>query len=74
MTVPLGDRCAAKIAAAEMGAIEFLGHKGVDIERFRKALPVHEGDPYSEATKDVIRQAVGRAIGKQPTDALGGAA
>jgi hypothetical protein len=51
-----------------IGSIEFFGYKGIDTASLRKALPVREGDAYSEETEDLVRQAVVRAIGKPPTD------
>ena len=36
--------------------------------KIRKALPVNEGDRYSDQTKSVVRQVVLDAIGKPPTD------
>lgn len=51
-----------------MGDIEFFGYKGLDVEKIRKALPVREGDEYSDGSKNEVRQAVAGALGKEPTD------
>jgi len=56
------------IASERIGDIEFFGHKGLDVERIRASLPVHEGEEYSDRTKSQVREAVAAAIGKQPTD------
>ncbi len=61
--------CGAQTAAGErVGDIEFFGYKGLDIDAVRKALPVHEGDEFSDRTTTVIREAVRAAAGKEPTD------
>ncbi len=39
---------ATQAGADVIGDIEFFGYKGIDISRIRKALPVREGDAYSE--------------------------
>ncbi len=54
--------------AAAIGDIEFFGYKGFDIATTRKALPLHEGDVYSQKAKDSIRQSVLQTIGTAPTD------
>ncbi len=56
------------IASGRIGDIEFFGYKGLDIAKVRKALPVHEGDAYSDRTKSQVRQAVAGVIGKDSTD------
>jgi len=56
------------IASERIGDIEFFGYKGLDVERTRASLPVHEGEEYSDRTKYQVREAVAAAIGKQPTD------
>jgi len=55
-------------AADRIGHIEFFGHKGLDVARVRELLPVGEGDNYSDRTKSLVRQAVAKAIAKEPTD------
>lgn len=55
-------------ASERVGDIEFFGHKGLNTAELREAIPVHEGDEYSEGTEDLVRQAVVRAMGKEPTD------
>lgn len=54
-------------ASDRIGDIEFFGYKGFDVATIRGALPVHEGDGYSDQTKILVRQAVAGAIGKEPT-------
>jgi hypothetical protein len=61
MTAPL-------LGADRIGDIEFFGYKGLDIAGIRNALPLKEGDAYTEETKAAIRQAVSAALGKAPTD------
>jgi hypothetical protein len=56
------------IASDRIGDIEFFGYKGLDVAKTREALSVHQGDGYSDHTKNLIRQAVAGAIGKEPTD------
>jgi len=51
-----------------IAAIEFFGHKGVDTTALRKALPVREGDEWSEGANARLREAVARSIGKEATD------
>jgi hypothetical protein len=56
----------------KVGEIEFFGSEGLDLERTRDALPVHEGDQLTEEAMPVLRQTVERAVrdatGHQPTD------
>jgi hypothetical protein len=56
------------VASNRIGDIEFFGYKGLDVAKIHKALPVHEGDEYSDRTKSQVREAVIRIIGKEPTD------
>src|SRR5579875_1910850 len=56
------------IARNHVGDIEFFGYKGLDLGNIRKALPVHQGDEYSEQTKSQVRQAVMDTIHQSPTD------
>jgi hypothetical protein len=60
----------AGLAAARdrIALIEFFGHGGLDVEAIRKALPVHEGDRYSDGTKSRVREAVRRVSGRDATD------
>ena len=60
---------AAPVSANDrIGNIEFFGYKGLDVAKIAKAIPVHEGDEYSDVTKNQIRQAVIDLTGKEPTD------
>lgn len=60
--------CAPAIASDRVGDIEFFGYKGLDVAMIREALPVREGDQYSDRTKNLVRQAVVKVLGKEPTD------
>src|SRR5215208_8220308 len=54
-----------------LGAIEFCGYKGVDVEAVRAVLPVHEGariDEPSDALNRRITDAVVKTVGRAPTD------
>jgi hypothetical protein len=54
------------LPAERIGDIEFFGYKGIDLEKVRAALTVHEADEYSDRAKTQVRQAVVAAIGKSP--------
>ena len=56
------------IASDRVGDIEFFGYKGFDVAKIRELLPIHEGDEYSDRTKEVVSQAVKGMIGKATTD------
>jgi hypothetical protein len=56
------------IAGNRIGNIEFFGYKGLDVQDIRKALPVHQGDEYSDQTKSQVRRAVVAIIHREPTD------
>ncbi|MEJ7608131.1 MAG: hypothetical protein WKF37_18165 [Bryobacteraceae bacterium] len=68
MAASSSPRRHASTASDRIGDIEFFGYKGLDIEKIRKALPVREGDEYSDRSKNEVRQAVAGALGKDPTD------
>jgi hypothetical protein len=57
-----------------IGEIEFYGYAGLDLDRVRAALPLHEGDdfPHSDSalldTIARIRLAITNVIGRAPTD------
>src|SRR5262245_38555202 len=55
-----------------IGAIEFYGHAGVNVDVIRAALPLREGDPFSRASKpkivSQITQAIKQATGHEPSD------
>jgi hypothetical protein len=59
---------APAMAGDRIGDIEFFGYRGLDIANIRKILPLQEGGEYTDQTKSLVRQAVARAIGKEPTD------
>jgi hypothetical protein len=59
---------APTFAQYRVGPVEFFGYKGIDLTKVRAALTVHPGDEINAGTKDSIRQAVMKAIGKEPTD------
>ena len=56
------------IAGDRVADIEFFGSKGLDVAKVREALPVREGDQYADRTKNLVRQAVVKVLGKEPTD------
>jgi hypothetical protein len=51
-----------------IGAIDFYGYQGLDLETVRAALPVHAGSALTEQTKSMIEIAVANATGEKPTD------
>src|SRR5579862_5920126 len=53
-----------------IGAIDFFGQKGLDVEAVRRALPIHEGDLTSsrEELKKSESEAVKKTLGRDPTD------
>jgi hypothetical protein len=55
-----------------IGEIEFFGTKGIDVEKVRAALPIHEGDEFSfEALPDLITKvkvSVRQATGQDATN------
>ena len=55
-------------AAPRIATIEFFGHKAVDVAAVRAALPIHEGDEWSESVNPRVRESVARTIGEEPTD------
>lgn len=61
-----------KSESYRIGEVEFFGYAGLDLERVRAALPVHEGDAVSEdgmaALGETIKRAVREKTGREPTD------
>jgi hypothetical protein len=55
-----------------IGTIEFFGTAGIDVQRVRSVLPVHEQDALTEeqmpAVRNLLSKAVENAIGHGPTD------
>jgi hypothetical protein len=51
-----------------IGAIELFGYQGLDVAKVRAALPAKEGDQLGPQSKQLIKDAVERVIGKKPTD------
>lgn len=55
-----------------IGEIDFYSYAGLDVDKVRAALPVHEGDQFSDSafldTVNRIKAAVTKVIGKPPTD------
>jgi len=55
-----------------IGEISFFGYAGLPIDRVRSSLPIREGDSLKiqdvERTRDELRQAVQRTIGRRATD------
>ena len=59
---------ATRSALGAVGEIEFFRYKGIDVSRIRIALPIHEGDAYSDNVKDAIRRNILAVMGQEPTD------
>ena len=55
-----------------IGEIDFYGYAGFDLDKVRSALPLREGDDFSDSdfvgTLDRISAAITKVIGKPPTD------
>jgi HEAT repeat protein len=55
-----------------IGTIEFFGTSGIDLQRVRSVLPMHEQDPLTEeqmpAIRSLLSKAIENAIGHAPTD------
>jgi len=55
-----------------IGDIEYFGLKGIDVEKLKTELPIHEGDELSlDTLPDLIvrtRAAVKKSVGQEPTD------
>lgn len=64
----------AQDTAKRIGAIEFFGYSGLDLNRIRASLPIREGDPFEAKevkvleTIERIRESVKTSSGKLPTD------
>jgi hypothetical protein len=59
--------------AKRVGAIDFIGYKGLDVKSIRAALPLREGDPFPGSRsmnnwKEAIKQSVNQVIDRNPTD------
>ena len=61
-------------SARRIGAIDFFGYQGLDVNRVRSSLPIHEGDPFDASdpkafeTIKRIRETLKASTGKLPTD------
>lgn len=57
-----------------IGEIEFYGYVGLDVEKVRVAMPVHEGDPFTTSddifleTINRVKKEIKRVTGRPPTD------
>ena len=57
-----------------IGEIEFYGYAGLDVEKVRAAMPVHEGDPFTTSddiffeTINRVKKEIKRVTGHPPTD------
>ena len=58
-------------ARDRIALIEFFGYEGLRVREIRRALPVREGDPYSDAVIPRVRSAVKRLTGRDATDVTG---
>src|SRR6266849_8798953 len=58
----------------QIGEIDFYGYAGLDLEKVRTALPVHEGDDFPDSNDAFVEainrigEAVKRVIGRPATD------
>jgi hypothetical protein len=66
---------AAQTETTVLGAIDFFGHKGLDVEAVRAALPLREGQPFpppqfesSGQLRSDLGARIRKAIGRAPTD------
>src|ERR1035437_10205332 len=51
-----------------IGAVDFYGYQGLDLDWLRAALPVHAGSALTEQTRPIIETAVAKVTGQKPTD------
>lgn len=57
-----------------IGQIEFYGYAGLDLDRVRAAMPIHEGDPFTTSddtffqTINRVKKEIERVTGHPPTD------
>lgn len=55
-----------------IGAIDFFGRNGLNVNLIRAALPLREGDQLSRGSKEIVvarvRKAIKRATGREPSD------
>lgn len=57
-----------------IGEIEFYGYAGLDVDKVRAAMPVHEGDPFTTSddifleTINRVKKEITRVTGHPPTD------
>jgi hypothetical protein len=63
----------AQDTTKRMGAIEFFGYSGIDLNKVRPSLPIREGDPFDRNSKafetiDQIKESIKKSTGKPPTD------
>ena len=71
LVVPLGY---GQESAKQIGQIEFYGYGGLNLDKVRAALPLHEGDAFPTSndryrqTIDHIKKEVQRVTGHPPTD------
>ncbi len=58
----------------QIGAIEFYGYAGLDLDKVRAAIPVHEGDSFTTsdetffATLNRIKKEIKQVTSNPPTD------
>jgi hypothetical protein len=59
----------AQVAPQKLiGEIDFFGTEGIDVQKARAAIPVHEGDELTDDVQDRVSHAVEQALGHAPTD------
>lgn len=55
-------------AESRIGGIEFFGYGGLDVGAIRSRLPLSEGDPWTDESRDVLRTFVKASVGTDSTD------
>jgi hypothetical protein len=74
IVLAFGSIVSAQDSAKRVGAIEFFGYSGFDINKIRASLPIREGDSFDamdvNAFKTIarIRESIKTSTGKLPTD------
>jgi hypothetical protein len=72
IVILLASNTAAQDKSKLIGEIEFFGYAGVDLNKVKAALPIHEKDDFSlesfSAQAEALREAIKQAAGRAPTD------
>lgn len=56
------------IAENRVANIDFFGHKGIDVAKVLKSLPLRQGDEVHQKTENDLKKSVTQSLGKAPTD------